>query len=182
MPCRAHAGQPAAPDKGPEKGNAMTRYLLLSAVLLIAAALPAAAQAERPPKLFASAAEVEALIAKAKAEHKGPGTNTVEILVTEGPYPVQLEYRTGTTGPSLHKGQAELIYVIGGGCTFITGGTLVDARPGNGPNMSGTSITGGTPRKVAKGDYIMVPPDTPHQYTDVQGEFISMAVHMPMAK
>ncbi len=157
------------------KSRTLRLGVMVLGALLAAAALPAMAQERLPatPKLYASAAEVEALIAKARAEHKGDDTNTVEIIVADGPYPVQLELRTGTTAPSLHKGQAELIYVIAGGCTLVMGGTLVDAKPGNGPNMSGTSIAGGTPRKIAKGDYILVPPDTPHWYTQVQGEFIS---------
>lgn len=146
------------------------RSLLLAA--LLTAAIPAAAfaqEATHPAKLFASAAEVQAALAKAKAEHKGDNTNTVEVLVSVGPYPVQLEYRTGTTAPSVHKGRAELIYVVDGGCALVTGGRLVDAKEGAGGNMSGTSIVGGSSRKVSKGDYILVPPDTPHQYTDVQG-------------
>jgi len=156
------------------------RSLLLAA--LLAAAMPAGAfaqEAAHPTKLFATAAEVEAALAKAKAAHKGDNTNTNEVLVSIGPYPVQLEYRTGTTPPSLHKGQAELIYVTDGGCTLITGGTLVNAKP-NGNNMSGTAIEGGTPHKIAKGDYILVPPDTPHWYTEVQGNFTSVTLHMPM--
>ncbi|HEX4272805.1 MAG TPA: hypothetical protein VHZ32_15530 [Rhizomicrobium sp.] len=160
----------------------MISRIAMLAVFAIAAALPAAAQ-ERPPlppKLFASAAEVEQLLAKAKAEHKGDNTNTNEIIVTDGPYPVQLEYRTGTTPPSIHKGQAELIYVVDGGCTLIQGGTLIGQKPGSGPTFSGTGIEGGTPRKIAKGDYIMVPPDTPHWYTDVQGTFVSMTIHVPL--
>jgi len=158
------------------------RSLLLAVALTIA--IPAAALAQEravPTKLFASAAEVEAALAKAKADHKGDNTNTAEVLVSVGPYPVQLEYRTGTTGPSVHKGRAELIYVVQGGCTLVTGGTLEGAKEGAGGNMSGTSITGGASRKVAKGDYILVPPDTPHQYTDVQGTFVSVTLHMPMA-
>ena len=72
----------------------------------------------------------------------------------------------------MHKAQAELIYVVDGGCTLITGGTLKEPKD-NGANLAGTGIAGGTPRKVAKGDYILVPPDTPHWYTDVQGELRS---------
>ena len=96
-----------------------------------------------PAKLFASAAEVDAALAKAKAAHKGDNTNTAEVLVSVGPYPVQLEYRTGTTAPSVHKGRAELIYVMDGGCTLVTGGKLVNAKEGAGGNMSGTAIEGG---------------------------------------
>jgi hypothetical protein len=147
-------------------------------VALVAAALPAAAQtAPMPIKLFSSAADVDKMIARARATHKGG--NTVETIGWDGTYRVQFEYRTGTTPPSLHKGQSELIYVIAGGCTLITGGTLVDAKT-NGANMSGTAIQGGSPRKIAKGDYVLVPTDTPHWYTDVQGEFISATLHMPV--
>jgi len=158
----------------------MKSMIAVLAAFLAAAACPAAAQeaAPVPPKFFSSAAEVEKMIASARAEHK-PHTNTIRILAAYGDYPVQLEYRTDTTRPSLHKGHAELIYVIAGGCTLVMGGTLVDAKPGPGFNMFGTSIEGGTSRKVAKGDYIMMPPDTPHQYADPDGEFIAMTIHVP---
>jgi len=157
------------------------RSVLLAVLLGLAVPVTAQAQeAAHPTKLFANAAEVDAALAKAKADHKGDSTNTSEVLVSVGPYPVQLEYRTGTTSPSVHKGRAELIYVVQGGCTLVTGGRLEGAKEGAGGNMSGTSITGGSSRKVAKGDYVLVPPDTPHQYTDVQGTFVSVTLHMPM--
>lgn len=155
---------------------------ILTAALLVAA-IPVCAHAQEssvPAKLFASAADVDAALAKAKAAHKGDNTNTAEVLVSVGPYPVALEYRTGTTAPSVHKGRAELIYVMDGGCTLVTGGKLVNAKEGAGGNESGTAIEGGTPRKISKGDYVMVPPDTPHWYTQVQGRFVSVTLHMPM--
>jgi mannose-6-phosphate isomerase-like protein (cupin superfamily) len=73
--------------------------------------------------------------------------------------------------------------VIEGSCTLVTGGTLVGAKPGapGAMTMGGTAIEGGSPRKVSKGDYIMVPANTPHQYTDVQG-LIMMTLHMPVEK
>ena len=157
------------------------RSLLIAAAFTLA--MPAFAQAQEaahPAKLFAPAAEADAALAKSRAEHK-PGNN-VTVLVSVGPYPAQLEYRIPGAPPSasVHKAQAEFIYVIAGGCTLITGGTLVDPKD-NGANMSGTGITGGTSRKVAKGDYIMVPPNTPHQYSDIQGELAMVTLHMPMA-
>ncbi len=151
-------------------------------VLAFAFAAPALAQAQErpvPTKLFASAAEADAALAKVRAEHK-PGNNVV-VLVSVGPYPTQLEYRIPGSPPSasVHKAQAEFIYIIAGGCTLITGGTLENPKD-NGANMGGTGIAGGTSRKVAKGDYIMVPPNTPHQYSDIQGELAMVTLHMPM--
>jgi hypothetical protein len=74
------------------------RNLVFAAALLVP--LPALAQAPSPPptKLFATSADVQSLIAKAKAEHKTG--NTVEVVVNDEGYPMQLEYRTDTTPPA----------------------------------------------------------------------------------
>ena len=79
-----------------------------------------------PNRMFASAADVEKLVAKARAEHKGG--NTMEIIANVGAFPWQINYRTGNTPASIHKHEMELIEVLAGSCTFITGGTLVDAK------------------------------------------------------
>jgi hypothetical protein len=154
----------------------------LAAVMIVPLLFPLAAQAQeaaRPDKLYASSAEVQALAAKAKAEHKGG--NTIELVVNDEGYPFQLEYRTTTTPPSIHPTHAELIEIIDGSCTLITGGKLVGAKPAAPGAMTqgGTAIEGGTSRKIAKGDYILVPANTPHQYTDVQG-LMMVTLHMPV--
>ena len=149
-------------------------------IIALLAPLPVLAQTAPPPvKLYSSAADVQTLIAQARAEHKDG--NTVKIIGNLPGYPVQLEFRTSTTPPSIHPVQDELIEVIGGGCTLITGGKLIGAPSGSGKTLSGTAIEGGVPRKIVKGDYVLVPANTPHQYTEIQGELITVAVHMPVA-
>jgi len=153
--------------------------LLLAALFAVLAA-PAFGQAPAP-KLLASAADIEQATARARAAHKGDDTNTVEVIARVGNYPLQLEYRTGATAPSVHAAQAEMITVTDGGCTFVMGGTLVNPKQ-NGGNLSGTGVTGGTPYKLAKGDTILVPAGTPHWVTAVDGgRFVSITLHMPMA-
>jgi hypothetical protein len=148
----------------------MVRWTILFAFGKALLTLPALAQTAPPLiKLYSSASDVQALIAQAHAEHKDG--NTVKLIGNLPGYPVQLEFRTSTTPPSIHPVQDELIEVIGGGCTLITGGTLSTGK-----------IEGGTPRKVSKGDYVLVPANTPHQYTEIQGELITVAVHMPSGR
>jgi hypothetical protein len=155
------------------------KNILLAAALL--APLPVLAQTPPPPpvKLFSSAADVQAVIADAKA--RNTGGNTSGVIANVQGYPVMMEYRSTTTPPSIHPHQAELIEILDGSCTLITGGTLVGMKPGNpGANtLGGTAIEGGVARKVAKGDFIMVPANTPHQYTEVQG-LAMMTIHMPV--
>jgi mannose-6-phosphate isomerase-like protein (cupin superfamily) len=157
------------------------RLFLLAALVALAFPVQAQERPAPPTNLFASAAEADAALAKSRAEHK-PG-NAVTVLVSVRPYPAQLEYRIPGAPPSasVHKAQAEFIYVVAGGCTLITGGTLENPKD-NGANLAGTGIVGGTSRKVAKGDYIMVPANTPHQYSDIQGELAMVTLHMPMTQ
>ena len=155
----------------------MTKMFLLAAALLLA--VPTLSQAQEktpmPNRMFASAADVEKLVAKARAEHKGG--NTTEIFANVGAFPWQINYRTGNTPASIHKHEMELIEVLAGSCTFITGGTLVNAKD-SGATINGTAIQGGTAQKLAKGDRIMVPAGVAHWYSDVQGEFVGATLHV----
>ena len=115
------------------------------AVLFMAAALTAIfaattfarPQAAQSPddaiKTFASSADVKALIEKAKSERKGDQPLVAEHILQLAPYNVNLEYRVEgvDTPPSVHEKEAEMIYVIDGSCTFVTGGTLavLQVRP-----------------------------------------------------
>jgi mannose-6-phosphate isomerase-like protein (cupin superfamily) len=151
-------------------------------VLLLLPMSSLAQPAPTPTRLFTSGTDIPALIAKARADQKSPTINSVEPIATFGPYRVLLEYRTGLTPPTVHHGQAELINVLQGSATLVTGGKLTGTQPSRpgATSESGTGIEGAAPQKLTKGDYVLVPPDTAHQFQDVQGEFIIMSVHMFM--
>jgi len=159
----------------------MKNVLFFAAALLLP--LPAFAQpAPAPEKLFTPGTDIPALIAKAKANQKSPTVNSVVPVATVGPYRVLLEYRTGLTPPTVHHAQLELIHVVQGGATLVTGGKLTGVQPSapGAMNISGTGIEGASPQKLTAGDYVVVPADTAHQFQDVQGEFVIVSVHMFM--
>src|SRR4029078_3736054 len=112
----------------------MTDSLRASAYVI---PLPALAQPASPPpeKLFTAGTDIPALIAQAKANQKSPAINSVVPIAVVGPYRVLLEYRTGLTPPTVHRAQAELVHVIQGSATLVTGGKLtgVTSRAGS-PN------------------------------------------------
>ena len=51
----------------------------------------------------------------------------------------------------------------------MTGGALKDERRTNPDNLTETAIDGGMSRRLAKGDWVMVPEKTPHWFTQVDG-------------
>jgi mannose-6-phosphate isomerase-like protein (cupin superfamily) len=159
-----------------------TAFILISLTAALNAQQPAAAPAAAAAQamtFFASSAEVAALTAKAKAEIK-PGQPLLALpIVQAAPYRANLEYRAGTAPASVHEKEAELFYVIDGSATIVTGGSLTEERRTNPDNRTGTGITGGTPRRITKGDFVLVPDNTAHWINGVDGVITLMSVHIP---
>lgn len=131
-------------------------------------------------KTFAAGADIPALIAKAKADRKGDAPLVIEPMASLAPYNVSLEYRPGTSPAAVHEKDAELMYVLEGSGSIVTGGKLVDEKRTNAANLNGSSITGGKSQAVAKGDLLIVPENTPHQVIPGGGApIVLMTLHVP---
>jgi mannose-6-phosphate isomerase-like protein (cupin superfamily) len=147
--------------------------------------LSGAALAQQPAgpaqnlKTFASSADVAALAAKAKSERKEGQALVAQPILQLAPYNVSLEYRVAVANAAVHEREAELFYVIDGSATIVTGGKLADEKRTNAENLSGSGITGGTSRKIAKGDFVMVPENTPHWFSAIDGSVTLMSLHLP---
>src|SRR5262245_49079496 len=159
------------------------RVLFTILTMLSSAALAQQPAAQNPPapKLFAGAPDVTAMIAKAKAERKPDQANFVQPIVQLAPYNANLEYRAaGVNAPaSSHDRDAEMFYVVEGAGTLVTGGTLRDEKRANADNLTGSGIEGGSSRRLAKGDWVMVPEKTPHWFTQIDGALVLMSIHLP---
>lgn len=82
-------------------------------------------------------------------------------------YMVHASRREDAGSVEIHEKNADIIYVLGGGATFITGGTIVDPKTVAAGEIRGREIQGGQTRKLAKGDVIIVPEGTPHWFKEV---------------
>ena len=153
----------------------------LAAVLAVSAVVVTAQQKGAPPptKLFTTAAEVQALIAKSKSERKEGQAIVAQRILTMAPYNAGLEYRASVGPAAVHEKEAEMFYVIDGSATMMTGGKLTAETRTNADNLSGTGITGGESRNIAKGDFIIVPQGTPHWFSQINGVLVLMSLHVP---
>ena len=140
------------------------KTILLAAALVLPASIALAQNAGPPPdiKTYLASPDIQALIAKAKAMPPKPLIS--QPIVGTGAYRANLEYRAGPPAPaSIHDTENELMVVVDGSGTITTGGTLVDGTRTNPANQSGSSIAGGTPTHLVKGDMTIVPAGVPHQ-------------------
>ena len=152
-----------------------TLKLNLALSLLAATAL---AQTPPPDKIVATNAEIMAMVAKAKKERKADQPTFAQPLLALAPYGANLEYRAAVGPSAVHKKYAEFFYVIDGSATLVTGGKLANEKA-NGDNLSGTGIEGGSPRQVAKGDFVIVPENTPHWFSAINGNITLMSFRLP---
>jgi mannose-6-phosphate isomerase-like protein (cupin superfamily) len=128
-----------------------------------------------------SAADVQAMIEKAKSTRKPDQALMAQSMIQLAPYNVSLEYRAAVANAAVHETEAELFYVIDGSATLVTGGKLTKETRTNAANLTGAGIEGGTPRRVAKGDFIMVPEGVPHWFSAIDGTIVLMSLHLPHA-
>jgi quercetin dioxygenase-like cupin family protein len=97
-------------------------------------------------------------------------------LIETDAYKVHASRREKPGQAEVHERDTDIIYVLDGTATLVTGGTAVDAKVTAADERRGASIAGGTTRTLAKGDVIVVPHGTPHQFTAVQAPFLYYVV------
>ncbi|HEY4362082.1 MAG TPA: cupin domain-containing protein [Bryobacteraceae bacterium] len=144
--------------------------------------LTAALVAQQPPaaqamKTFTSSSEITAMIAKAKADRKDQPLISQRILGL-APYQASLEYRASVGTAAVHEKEAEFFYVIDGAGTLTTGGKLT-GETRNGDNLTGKGVEGGKQQQVSKGDFIVVPENTPHWFSKIDQTLVLMSLHVP---
>ena len=148
-------------------------FALAVATIVVAPQAFAQAPATDAPKLLARSAEIQQMM----------DANRAGNIAKIGPYRANLELRaSGSIGnAALHPHSNEFFYIIDGTVDVRTGGTLIDPKPSpNNPTlMVGTKIEGGSSVRLSKGDVYIVPVDTPHQLTPVDGKVADMSILLP---
>jgi mannose-6-phosphate isomerase-like protein (cupin superfamily) len=164
----------------------LTQSMTIALVLTLSAAAglakppkPAPQAAQKPTKLFTSASDLTALIAKAKSERKEGQPLVAEPMLELGSYDGHLEYRASVGPAAVHEKEAEMFYVIDGSATMMTGGKLANEKRTDAANLNGTGIEGGNSRNIAKGDFILVPENTPHWFSSINGVLVLFSMHVP---
>ncbi len=91
-------------------------------------------------------------------------------------YMVHASRREKAGMSEVHELDTDIIYVLDGTATFITGGKSVDPKMIAANEFRGSMIDGGETRQLKKGDVVIVPKGTPHWFKKVDGAFLYYVV------
>ena len=150
------------------------------ALVLVAWGCAAQAQAQTPPDptSFANSAEVRAVVAQIAHDIKPTEDMVYHPLLAQAPYTVAVEYWVRPKQAAAHLKEAELVYVLEGSGTLVSGGTLANAHHWY-DETNGGDIVGGTTRALKPGDVVLVPEDVPHWFGIDGGKLVMLTLHMP---
>ena len=121
-----------------------------------------AMQMSKPAVLFFDNNQVSASFSKGAVLLDGTNRN----------YMVNTSRRDKPGLAEIHRLDTDIIYVLEGTATFVTGGTAVETKEIEPNEFRGSRIDGGETRQLSKGDVIIVPSGTPHWFKEVGGTFL----------
>jgi mannose-6-phosphate isomerase-like protein (cupin superfamily) len=86
---------------------------------------------------------------------------------------IVLAQRRGAGEVEVHEKTNHVFIIVEGEATFVTGGTLVDARQTAPDQRRAPSVQGGETHHLTKGDVITIPAKTPHWFKEVPTQTIA---------
>jgi uncharacterized protein GlcG (DUF336 family)/quercetin dioxygenase-like cupin family protein len=119
-------------------------------------------QMSKAPVLFFDASQVSTSFSKGAVLLDGTDRN----------YMVHTSRREQPGQAEVHTLDTDIIYVLEGNATFVTGGTAIETKETAPNEFRGSRIEGGDVRQLKKGDVIIVPSNTPHWFKAVSGTFL----------
>jgi mannose-6-phosphate isomerase-like protein (cupin superfamily) len=152
----------------------MSRSAALTIVLSSVVTGLVVAQQPAPPATYVTEAELAAATKKALEANPPPTMTSARVTMTDQ-YRASLIRRTAPAGAIVHADGHEIHHITDGAGTLVTGGTVIRSEGRGGASR----IEGGVTKRVAKGDVIVIPVNTPHQYTAVEGSISYLEIRFP---
>jgi hypothetical protein len=135
--------------------------IAMAIVVALAVGAPAATLTGDKAQVI-PAQEIKAQLGDLVAQAKPTGS-AGPVIVSYGNLGLMLSVRTASGVGELHENFDDLMIVEEGSATLVTGGSLVDPKPGANGEVRGTSVQGGTSKTIGVGDVVIVPAGVPHQ-------------------
>ena len=141
----------------------MRRLILFTTMLWAALTI---SQAKAPAVTYFDSDTVSAAFTKGAVLFDGQGGN----------YMVHASRRDAGGEVEVHARDADIIYMLEGTTTFVSGGEVIGGRTIAPDEIRGVDVRDGETRTLTKGDVIIVPKGTPHWFKEVSGPVLYYVV------
>src|SRR5207248_1545222 len=94
------------------------------------------------------------------------------LLLDAPTYKIDAGRREGPGEVEYHERVTDVMHVLEGSATVITGGEMVDPREVGPGELRASGVVDGTRHEVAEGDVLAIPGGVPHQFVEVSDPFL----------
>ncbi len=98
------------------------------------------------------------------------------LLLSVPAYKIDAGRRERAGEVEFHTWETDIMYVLDGTATVVTGGEMVDKRQVGPGEYRAPSVRGGTTHHLSRGDVLAIPNGVPHWFKDVPGPFLYYVV------
>jgi glc operon protein GlcG len=98
------------------------------------------------------------------------------LLLDEGAYKIDAGRREAPGEVEYHEHAVDVMHVVSGRATVITGGSMVDAREVAPGELRASTVDGGESHQLREGDVLAIPNGVPHQFAEVSDPFLYFVV------
>ncbi len=144
----------------------MKSCIWLMSALALVAIITMSSEALSPTKeaTFIDTDKVAAAFAKGMA------------LLENDEFKVHASRRDAPGVAEIHRRDTDIIHVLEGSATLVTGGTAVEPKSTAPDEIRGKEIQGGESRRIGKGDVIIIPNGVPHWFKQVDAPLLYYVV------
>jgi len=97
-------------------------------------------------------------------------------LLENSQFKIHASRRDAPGMAEIHVRDTDIIYVLEGSATLVTGGTALHQKTVAPDEIRGTEIQNGESRRISKGDVIIVPSGLPHWFQQVENPLLYYVV------
>jgi mannose-6-phosphate isomerase-like protein (cupin superfamily) len=98
------------------------------------------------------------------------------LLLDAAHYKIDAGRRTAPGEVEYHERFVDVMHVVQGTATVVTGGELVEPREVASGELRAASLEGGAKHSLAEGDVLAIPNGVPHQFLEVSDPFLYFVV------
>jgi mannose-6-phosphate isomerase-like protein (cupin superfamily) len=98
------------------------------------------------------------------------------LLLDHARYKIDAGRREAPGEVEYHEHVVDVMHVVRGNATVLTGGSMVDPREVAPGELRAASVEGAEPHQLAEGDVLAIPNGVAHQFTDVSDPFLYFVV------
>ena len=139
------------------------RKMILALLVGIAPWVPVFVAEGHAPGIVKTQSEVNSALDKSVSALGIVAGQATTVVETGTGQIVVRRRKDGPNNASVHDDVTEIYNIVSGSGTFVTGGAFASAQDRT------AGISGGVSRHIQAGDFVVLPPGTPHWFSKIDG-------------